>query len=103
MAHLHNNIEATTFLDSYSCFSSNFVTEDSTVTSDFATRIHGFQCIQHKLAQIQLAKAPDSDGIHPYTLKMCAANLCKPLCYLSSLLLLAHYTKASLLTMHPNP
>ena len=43
------------------------------------------------LAQIQLAKAPGPDGIHPYVLKMCAANLCKSL-QLLFLLVLYWYT-----------
>ena len=53
---------------------------------DFATKIHDsipniarFQCISQIYISPNPTKAHGPDGIHPYALKMCAANLCKPL------------------------
>ena len=80
-----NNIETATILNS--CFESNFVTEESTVPLDFAVRIHdsifnidlNIPNIYHKLLALNPNKTPGPDGIHPYVLKMCSANLSKPL------------------------
>ena len=80
-----SNIEAATILNSY--FESNFVSEESTVPLDFATRIPdsipdidlNIPNMYQKLSALNPNKTPGPDNIHPYVLKMCSATFSKPL------------------------